>query len=42
LVLRAESLKLQREAPSESSNFLQGVVDLLVYLGTNAEYEVEL
>jgi spermidine/putrescine ABC transporter ATP-binding subunit len=42
LVLRAESLKLQREAPSDSSNFLQGVVDLLVYLGTNAEYEVDL
>lgn len=42
LVLRAESLSLQRENPNDSVNHLKGVVEFLVYLGTNAEYEVTL
>lgn len=42
LVLRAESLKLQREPADKSGNHLKGVVEFVVYLGTNAEYEVRL
>lgn len=42
LVLRAESIRLQREAPDASLNSVSGVVDFLVYLGTNVEYEVAL
>ena len=42
LVLRAESLRLQREVPDARLNSLSGAVDFLVYLGTNVEYEVVL
>ncbi len=42
LVLRAESTRLQREAPSNDRNFIPGVIEYLVYLGTNTEYEVAL
>jgi spermidine/putrescine ABC transporter ATP-binding subunit len=42
LVLRAESLRLRREASDSRLNSLSGAVEFLVYLGTNVEYEIVL
>jgi putative spermidine/putrescine transport system ATP-binding protein len=42
LVLRAESIRLQRETPNPVRNAIPARIEYLVYLGTNAEYEVTL
>jgi spermidine/putrescine ABC transporter ATP-binding subunit len=42
LVLRAESGRLQRAAPPPGENSIPGTIQYMVYLGTNAEYEVLL
>jgi putative spermidine/putrescine transport system ATP-binding protein len=42
VVLRAENVRLHKSVPGDSLNAFSGRISYTVYLGTNAEYEVQL